>query len=153
MRNKILVLGLGNILMGDEGIGIHAVNEFKKKKSVPEGVAVLDGGTGGFHLLSYLQEYPLIIMIDAALNNDPEGKLKIIKPKFATDFPKGLSAHDIGLKDLIESIALLDKLPEIYLVTVSIKVFNSMTMELTPAISQTIPHIINEIESILDSLN
>ena len=152
MKDKILILGLGNILMGDEGIGIHAVKEFKKRKNIPENIAVLDGGTGGFHLLSYLQEYPLIIMIDAALNNDPEGRIKIIKPKFASDFPKGLSAHDIGLKDLIESIALLDKLPEIYLVTVSIKVFNSMTMELTPAISRTIPIIINEVDSILNSL-
>lgn len=150
--NKILVMGIGNILMGDEGVGIHAINEFKKLNNIPDAVTILDGGTGGFHLLSYLQEYPKIIMVDAALNNDPEGTVKVIKPKFASDFPKGLSAHDIGLKDLIEAIALLDKLPEIYLIIVSIKVFKSMTMELSPAISQTIPRVLNEINSVLRSI-
>jgi hydrogenase maturation protease len=150
--NKILVMGIGNILMGDEGIGIHAINELKKLNNIPDEVTILDGGTGGFHLLSYLQEYPKIIMVDAALNNDPEGTVKIIKPKFTSDFPKGLSAHDIGLKDLIEAIALLDKLPEIYLITISIKVFKSMTMELTPAISQTIPPVLSKIKSILQSI-
>ena len=150
--NKILVMGIGNILMGDEGIGIHAINEFKKLNNIPDVVTILDGGTGGFHLLSYLQEYPKIVMVDAALNNDPEGTVKVIKPKFASDFPKGLSAHDIGLKDLIEAIALLDKLPEIYLIIVSIKVFKSMTMELSPAISQTIPQVLGEINSVLRSI-
>ena len=144
--NKILVMGIGNILMGDEGIGIHAINEFKKLNNIPDVVTILDGGTGG------LQEYPKIVMVDAALNNDPEGTVKVIKPKFASDFPKGLSAHDIGLKDLIEAMALLDKLPEIYLIIISIKVFKSMTMELSPAISKTIPQVLNEINSILRSI-
>ena len=61
-----------------------------------------------------------IIMIDATMDNKSAGTVSVIEPRFASDFPKSLSAHDIGLKDLIESVALLGSIPKIYLITVTI---------------------------------
>jgi hydrogenase maturation protease len=149
---KILILGVGNILMGDEGIGIHSIKELEKK-SFPGNVTLLDGGTGGFHLLNYLQEYEIIVMIDATMDNKPEGTVSIIEPRFASDFPKSLSAHDIGLRDLIESVSLLGELPKIFLITVSINHIQNMSMELSSKIEASIPEITREVESILLSLN
>ena len=119
MEDKILILGIGNYLMGDEGVGVHAIQRLEKLPW-PEYVDLLDGGTGGFHLLSYLTDYPKVILIDATMDGDAPGTVKLIKPKFASDFPRALSAHDIGLRDLIESAAVVEKLPETWLVTVSI---------------------------------
>ena len=69
----ILVLGIGNVLMGDEGIGVHAIN-YLEKHTFPSNVRLLDGGTGGFHLLEYLQDYKKIIMIDTAIVYKPTAK-------------------------------------------------------------------------------
>ena len=149
---KILILGIGNVLMGDEGVGVHAIKELEKE-SFPQNVALLDGGTGGFHLLEYLQEYPVIIMIDATMDGKPAGAISLIEPKFATDFPKSLSAHDIGLRDLIESTTVLGELPKMYLITVTIDSIQSMEMELSPEIEKQIPAVIGRVKEILETIN
>ncbi len=149
--NKILILGIGNVLMGDEGVGVHAIKELEKE-SFPPNVSLLDGGTGGFHLLEYLQEYPKIIMIDATMDGKPAGTISLIEPKFATDFPKSLSAHDIGLRDLIESTAVLGELPKMYLITITIESIQSMQMELSTEIEKQIPAVVEKVKEVLDNL-
>ncbi|HMK39814.1 MAG TPA: HyaD/HybD family hydrogenase maturation endopeptidase [Bacteroidota bacterium] len=144
----ILVLGIGNYLMGDEGVGVHAIRALEREK-VPPGVSLLDGGTGGFHLLSYLQEYPTVLLIDATMDGGAPGTVHVLRPKFASDFPRALSAHDIGLRDLIESTILTGKLPDIHLVTVSIADLNDMTTELTPAVNAAIPSVVSSVMEIL----
>lgn len=134
--------------MGDEGIGVHVIKSISEKL-FPENVSILDGGTGGFHLLSYFQEYPQIIMIDATMDGSPAGTLKVITPKFASDFPSALSAHDIGLKDMIESMHLLGNMPKIYLITVSITEIKSMTTELSNEVKSSIPAIVKKIEELI----
>ncbi len=77
------------------------------------------------------------------------GTVSIIKPRFATDFPKALSAHDIGLKDLIESATLLGSLPETYLITISIAEIQPMVMELSPALAASLPDVASKVREIL----
>ena len=149
--NKILILGIGNVLMGDEGVGVHAIKELEKE-TFPPNVTLLDGGTGGFHLLEYLQEYPRIIMIDATMDGKPAGTISLIEPKFATDFPKSLSAHDIGLRDLIESTAVLGELPKMYLITITIDSIQSMQMELSPKIEKQIPAVVEKVKEVLETI-
>ena len=132
-ERRLLILGIGNLLMGDEGVGVHAARALETEH-LPAGVEVLDGGTGGFHLLSYLGEYPSVIIIDATLDGSEPGTVRIVKPRFLSDYPRSLGAHDIGLRDLIESAALLGSLPVIHLITVSVADIGSMTTELTPAV-------------------
>jgi hydrogenase maturation protease len=129
----VLVLGIGNVLMGDEGVGVHAI-ALLARDTWPGDVTLLDGGTGGFHLLSYLRDYEMIIMIDATLDGRPPGTIAVIRPRYATDFPRSLTAHDIGLRDLVEATALLDRLPTIHLITVSIAEIRPMTLELSPEV-------------------
>jgi hydrogenase maturation protease len=134
-EEHLLVMGIGNVLLGDEGVGVRVIKELEKHE-VPAHVTLLDGGTGGFHLLSYLLDYPKVILVDATLDGKPEGTISVLHPKFSHEFPRTLSAHDIGLKDLVESAALLGKLPEITLYTVSVNPEQSLTMELSDVIIQ-----------------
>jgi hydrogenase maturation protease len=150
-KHKILILGLGNILLQDEGIGVHALKKMTTMKW-PEHVNLLDGGTGGFVLLSLFQDYQTMIIIDAALTNDPPGTVNTIQPKFAKDFPKSLSTHELGLKDMIESSILLGKVPSLYLITCTIHPEQEMSVELTPDIEKCIPVIVEEILRILKEL-
>ena len=150
-KRKILIMGLGNILLQDEGIGVHTMEEMTKTKW-PENIDLLDGGTGGFVLLSLFQEYDTMIIIDAALTNEPPGTIKTIQPKFAKDFPKSLSTHELGLKDMIESSILLEKVPTLYLITCSINPDQEMSIKLTPEIKKCIPLIIKEVKKVLELL-
>lgn len=139
-KKQILILGLGNVLLGDEGIGVKVVKEFEKEK-LPPHVSLLDGGTGGFYILSVLEQYRTIIMLDATIDKQKPGTITVLEPRFASDFPRALSSHDIGLKDLIESAALLDHLPKIYLITISISADQDIRMDLSHEIQQAIPEI------------
>jgi len=147
-KEKTLIMGLGNVLLQDEGIGVHVLKELKKMEW-PGNVELLDGGTGGFVLLSLFQEYSRMIIIDATLNNEPEGSINVIRPRFSSDFPKSLSTHDLGLKDMLESAILLGKVPDITLITISINPEQEMNMELSPALKERIPEIIETIKTLI----
>ncbi|HEX7573472.1 MAG TPA: HyaD/HybD family hydrogenase maturation endopeptidase [Bacteroidota bacterium] len=147
----ILVLGIGNYLLGDEGVGVHAIKALEQEP-VPPGVILLDGGTGGFHLLSYLQDYTTVLLIDATMDGGVPGTVRVLRPRFASDFPRALSAHDIGLRDLIESAILTGKLPDIHLLTVSINDLNDMKTELSPEVSAAIPAVVSAVKGILRDL-
>ncbi len=148
IESKTLILGLGNVLLNDEGIGVRAV-EAMHDENWPDHVDLLDGGTGGFVLLSLFQEYEHLIIIDATLSNDPPGTIKVLTPKFSSDFPKSMSTHELGLKDMIESAILLEKVPLIHLVTVSINSTQDMDMKVTDGIASGIPQIIETVKQII----
>lgn len=144
-KNNILILGIGNYLMADEGLGVHLAGRLLKEE-LPPGVDVLDGGTGGFHLLEYFEQYERVIIVDATLDDNPPGTIRLIKPKFAADFPQAMSTHDIGLKDLVGALQLLGTMPEIDLYVVSIKSLQDQGIELSPDISETINNLVSVIK-------
>jgi hydrogenase maturation protease len=148
-QKRTLVLGLGNVLMRDEGAGIEVIN-WLEKEILPSDVELVDGGTGGFHLLGMFTGYERVILIDAALTNDEAGVVKLIRPRFASDFPRVLSTHDIGLRDLIESAYLLEKVPEIWLVTISVKDFQDMGIGLSNSIKEAVPVAAKEVQRLLE---
>ncbi len=151
VTETVLILGVGNLLMGDEGVGVHVARQLEQE-DLPAGVMVVDGGTGGFHLLSYLEEYRSVIMIDACMDGREAGTISVLKPRFASDFPRALSAHDIGLRDLIESASLLGSLPEMYLITISIAEMQSMAMTLSPRVAGSIPDVVVRVREILGTI-
>jgi hydrogenase maturation protease len=136
--------------MGDEGLGVHAIAELAKEQ-IPPSVRLLDGGTGGFHLLSFFDEHDPIIIIDATMDGKPPGTVTSTEPRFASDFPRTLTAHDIGLRDLIESAALTQELPKLYLIAVSIKEIRSMVTELSPEVANALPKVVETVVRILNS--
>ena len=149
-NNKTLVRGLGNMLMGNEGIGVKSI-EYMEDKDLPENVVLLDGGTGGFHLLHLFNEYIRFIMIDATLTDGKPGEINIIKPKFASDFPRSLTSHDIGLRDLMQSAELLGDLPDISLITVNIKELDEVKIGLSQELNQVLPQVYDTVLKILSA--
>ncbi len=147
LPNSILILGIGNLLMNDEGVGIHVVSRLEKEGI--EGADLMDGGTGGFHLLAYIQSYKRIIIIDASLDQFPPGHVRVLQPRYAKDFPRQLSAHEIGLKDLIDSAILLGNMPQLHLVAISVKEFQEMGLDLSPEVREAIPAAIKCVREIV----
>lgn len=146
--DRILVLGIGNYLMGDEGIGVHAIH-YLGKKQLPENVDIVDGGTGSFDLMPLISSYKRVIMIDATMDEKPVGTVKVLYPKFAKDFPRTLSSHDVGLKDMIDALEVNNELPQISLITVSIGEIIPMNTELSAGVKNSLESIYNTILEII----
>lgn len=147
---KTLILGIGNTLMGDEGIGVHVVNSLEKT-ALPESVEILDGGTGSFLLLGPMQSAEKVILIDATIDGAKAGTVSRLRPRFSKDYPPTLTAHDIGLKDLLDAFYLLGKSPNVTLFAVSVTELNDLSTELSAELQNAIPKvrqmIIDELEN------
>jgi len=132
VANNTLVLGLGNVILGDEGVGVHVVRALDKL-SLPSGVECLDGGTGGFILLEPLQNADRIILVDATSDSNPVGTVTRTKPEFSRDYPPTLTAHDIGVKDLLDAFYMQGGKRDVTLFTVTIDPQQPISMELSEA--------------------
>ena len=148
MNEKILILGVGNLLLKDEGVGIHVIRALENEE-LPPNVSLMDGGTGGLHLIAWIQDYDRIIMVDATLDDNLPGTIRLIRPRYATDFPPLMSAHEIGLRDMIEAMILTGKLPDIQLIVISAADISEVGMELTPVVEAAVPKVLELIRSCL----
>lgn len=135
--SKVLILGVGNVLMGDEGIGIHVARSLEGMR-LPEGVVCLDGGTGGFHLLGAIRQAEKVILVGASKDGSPPGTVERRTPTFSGDYPTTLSAHDSGLKELLDAIHLLGDPPQIVLYTVSVAWLQDLSPSLSARLSRQI---------------
>jgi hydrogenase maturation protease len=146
---KILVLGLGNVLMADEGVGVHVVRALESH-ALPPNVECLDGGTGGFILLEPMQQADRILMIDAAADGNPIGTVTRTVPRFSRDYPPTLTAHDVGIKDLLDLFYMLDGGREVILYAISINPIQQISLELSSVIkkaaNEAIERILGELE-------
>lgn len=139
-----LILGIGNLLMGDEGIGVRVVEEVEKHP-LPGNVRCLDGGTGSFLLLEPMQSAGKVILVDATADGSEPGTVRRLQPRFSSDYPRTLTAHDIGLKDLLDAFYLMGNQPEVVLYAVSIPPLNDMSLEISPRLADAIPEIARRI--------
>ena len=140
----VLILGIGNVLMGDEGAGVYVVRRLALEP-LPANVRCLDGGTGSFQLLEPMQQAGRIILIDATIDGNPPGTLRRLTPRFSSEYPAALTAHDIGLKDLLDAAYLLGAPLDVTLFTISIAPLQGMGMELSPAIARRVDEIAKKI--------
>ncbi|WP_036283936.1 HyaD/HybD family hydrogenase maturation endopeptidase [Methylocystis sp. ATCC 49242] len=110
---RILVLGIGNILWGDEGFGVRAVEEFHQRFRLPENVTILDGGTQGLYLVQFVREADYLLVFDAIDYGLEPGALKLVRddqvPKFTG--AKKMSLHQTGFQEVLSAADLLGQYP------------------------------------------
>jgi hydrogenase maturation protease len=150
-RKKTLIMGIGNLLMGDEGIGIHVIRRLQKKRELAD-IEIIDGGTGGIQLLDYFIRHELVILVDAAMDHREPGTVNRLKPIYSKDYPQTVMVHDIGLKDILDALYLLEKTPEIVLFTISISKVDKIGMNLSPKIRSVVPRVAEKIKTYLESV-
>ena len=110
---ETLVLGLGNILLSDEGIGVRVVEHLLAQYDFPEGVLVMDGGTLGLDLLPYLEDASRLVVVDAVQARKPPGTLVRLTGREIPIFldASKVSPHQEGLQDLLAVAMLKGYLP------------------------------------------
>jgi hydrogenase maturation protease len=99
----ILILGLGNLLLSDDGVGVHAVRVLAGDRT--EGVLCVDVGTAVLHALSYLERAEKVLVIDAVKGGKPPGTIYQFEMENAADSGGALSLHSLGLKQAMKVLA------------------------------------------------
>lgn len=148
-----MVLGIGNVLLSDEGFGVHVVRQLKQMK-LPDNVRVEEGGVGGFNLLGLLNGVDKLLVIDVMWMNTPPGELYIINPDQELKEPgkQIVSFHQIGVLELVQLGKLIGNNPEVtYLVTRPEKM--NWSTELSPSLQSAVNKAVNLITEKCNEFN
>jgi hydrogenase maturation protease len=109
----ILILGIGNVLLTDEGIGVRALKELERRFTFPDNVELLDGGTAGIELLRHIRLRDYLIIIDAMkCDQEPGTVFRVEGADVPAAFRTRISPHQLGLSDLLAAAMLTDELPK-----------------------------------------
>ncbi len=113
MTDRVLILGIGNLLWADEGFGVRCVEAMAQSYALPEGVTLLDGGTQGLYLLPFLEAADALIVFDAIDYGLPPGTMKIVRDDEVPAFmgAKKMSLHQTGFQDVIATATLMGYRP------------------------------------------
>jgi len=141
---RTLVLGVGNILLQDEGVGVRVVEQLQENYTFPEEVQVLDGGTMGLDLLHYLEGVDHLLVIDAVDARQPPGSVvRLTDGEIPAFLGRKLSPHQIGLADLLSVASLRDLAPR-ETVLIGVQPASLETeLSLSPTVRAQLPAIID----------
>ena len=147
---KITVLGIGNLLLKDEGVGIHAI-EAMKKEPLPKNVELVDGAVSGFDLLPIVESCDKLIVIDAIKTSDAPGTIYKFDPQHI-DIKKdaNVSLHDIDFFQVLEFAKKHKRLPLTQMIAVVPKEIE-LGMDLSPKLKKKIPEIVALIKEEINS--
>lgn len=139
---KTLVLGVGNILLSDEGLGVRAVEELKKKYRFSNDVELMDGGTLGIDLLYFMEGFERLLLVDAVLGGCAPGTLyRFEGDEVKAYFRKKVSAHELGIQEVLALAQMLGKDPkEVVLVGMEPE-----SLDISLELSQTIRSKFNQL--------
>ncbi|OGW51821.1 MAG: Ni,Fe-hydrogenase maturation factor [Nitrospirae bacterium RBG_13_43_8] len=149
----MVIRGVGNLLLSDEGVGVHVATELMKTKLPPE-VSVVEGGTDGFRLLNVITEADRLIVIDAVRGGAEPGSIYRFDIDDVRNCPSGFktSVHQIGILEVIDLSELIGKKPHTTIIGIEPKSLE-MGMELTPEIKSKVPRMIDLIFQELEKCN
>jgi hydrogenase maturation protease len=145
-RTPLLVLGLGNVLLEDDGVGSAAVTRLRDYYDSPDGVRVFDGGTLGLSLLPYLDQADALILVDAVRTDDAPGTFvrldgDDVPPAVATR----LSPHQVGVADLLDGARWLDRYPSRVVLLGLVPQSIELGLGLTPAVADGLAGLVERV--------
>src|SRR3990172_12155045 len=148
-----LILGIGNILLKDEGVGVHVVKKLKEM-SLPDNIEVLDGGTAGLDLVDFISNRKKLIVIDAVKAGEKPGTIYRLTEENLDIKPKAImSFHDIDFLDALHMSDVMSEKPEETIVIGIEPKDMSDGTELLPEIEERIPRIIEMVMKAITSSN
>ncbi len=144
-RVPLLVLGLGNLLCRDDGLGVTAVSLLTRRWRAPAGVRVLDGGTLGLALLPWLEDAERVILVDAIRLDEPPGTLVRLEgeEEVMRAAQSRLSVHQIGVADLLDGAMLRGKLPPKIVLLGVVPERMDLGLERTPHVEAALPALVD----------
>jgi len=143
--NSVNVIGLGNILYGDEGFGVAALNSFRDSSSFPETVRFIDGGTQGIALLDYIESCDAVIVFDALIPLNYDRRVYVYRNDELPAFiHRKMSSHQMGLSEMLGIARLHGRMPrDIVLIGVPPLVLE-LNIGLSPELTLLLPEAVQK---------
>jgi hydrogenase maturation protease len=150
---NVLVLGVGNILLSDEAIGVRVIEALEKKYAFSGQVEIVDGGTAGMELLEFIADRDHVIIVDAVLTGGEPGDVTLLRDnQVPTFFNNKVSPHQLGLSDLLSALKFTGESPKaltlVGVVPQSVEPFVGLTPLITDKSSQLQTMVIDELTRI-----
>lgn len=147
---KVAVVGLGNILMGDDGFGVRVIEELEKTESLPEFVTLIHAETAGIAILPHIYGANLVIIVDAVNCDAIYGEVKVYSDAdIGSDRAPVLSMHEAGARDLVSALRLTSScVPKLLLVGTKPKNISfgmQMSPEVTTAVGKAVGIVVREL--------
>jgi hydrogenase maturation protease len=145
-RIPLLVLGLGNVLLEDDGVGSAAIALLCDRFEPPAAVRVFDGGTLGLSLLPYLQMSDAVILVDAVRADGAPGTLvRLDGDDVAPAVATRLSPHQVGVADLLDGARWLGQYPTRVVLVGLVPASMELSVGLSPLVRASLPELVDEI--------
>jgi hydrogenase maturation protease len=139
-RHHLTIMGVGNILLADEGFGVHFVRRLEEGFNFPAGVRLIDGGVLAYTLLDAICSCEHLIVIDAIKLTDVPGSIyRFTREELATRLPPPTSAHEVAFPDVLFKAELLGELPEVTFLCIIPEQYAEMCLEMTPLMKERLP--------------
>lgn len=152
-RIDVLVLGLGNVLCGDDGAGVAVAHRLRRELDVPAGVRIVDGGTLGLDLLALVAAADRAILIDAVRAEGPPGTLvRLAGDDVAPAVYERLSIHQIGVADLLAGAALCESYPREVVITGIVPATTELQLGCSPPVLAKLPELAAAVVRELDRM-
>ena len=152
-RDVVRVLGVGNVLMGDDALGPYVARMIEAQFELPESVEVLDAGTPGQDLLSLIAGASAVIVVDAVLRSQPPGTIQRLSPAEVHALPgePRLGPHQANLVDALQTLELVGETPEAVIVG-AVPASTATGVGLSPAVRAALPLVVEAVEAEVERL-
>ena len=140
-----VIIGIGNILLQDDGVGVHVIKQLKSEKSLST-IKLVDGGTSTLDMLGYFLDYKKVIVVDCLSAGLKPGTIYKIKPEDIKSYKKeNLSIHDVQILDVVEMANMMGKYPEVVIFGIEPEKI-AVDLEMTRTMISKIPEIVCNIK-------
>jgi hydrogenase maturation protease len=151
-NTRIGILGLGNLLLSDEGFGVHFINYLTDRYEIPDHVAVLDGGTAGIMMAPFIEDADILFVIDTvALRDQPPGSIHRFTDQDiqAGNIHARMSPHQVGLLDILDLCRIRETAPQETEMLTVVPEDLSVAIGLTPNLEARLPEVMAMLEESL----
>lgn len=143
---RVVVLGIGNILLCDEGVGVRAVERLEQEYELPDGVVAIDGGCSAMEMLEDLENLDGLIVVDAVYAHQAPGELVHLEGEQVSSFFRTrMSPHQVGLSDVLASLELTGRAPKERVIIGVKPVSMDLSLELTPQVAARLPEMVERV--------
>ena len=146
-------MGIGNPLVGDEGVGVRVAEALMTAYEFPEGVDVIDAGTMGMGMIGLLRDYEHVVIVDAVDGTgEAPGAIVRLTPEEIAPSQVLHSLHDVKLADVLQAAAFAGVEPDVTFIGIQIESMVTLVTELSPAVEKAIPTAVAEVLEHLERL-
>ncbi|MBK9951226.1 MAG: HyaD/HybD family hydrogenase maturation endopeptidase [Candidatus Competibacteraceae bacterium] len=143
---RVVVLGLGNILLRDEGVGVRVIEALAERYVLPPEVEVVDGGTAGMELLNVIAGCDHLVICDAVKDDAPPGTvIKLTNAEVPALFQTRFSPHQLGLADVLATLTLSDEAPRAVTLIGVVPLDLELGIELSPEVRAAVGKVVEEV--------